>query len=71
MTLKTNGSVVAVSGVVAVAWVSARHGRGRDDTEPISGDALDRASAAALAHTGGGRVTGTEMGDEESSTRWR
>ncbi len=28
--------------------------------------ALDRASAAALAHTGGGRVTGTEVGDEES-----
>jgi uncharacterized membrane protein YkoI len=32
----------------------------------ISGDPLARASAAALAHTGGGRVTGTEVGDEES-----
>jgi hypothetical protein len=38
-----------------------------DDTDvPITGDALDRASAAALAHTGGGRVTGTEVGDEDS-----
>ena len=32
----------------------------------ISGDALQRASEAALAETGGGRVTGTEVGDEES-----
>jgi len=33
---------------------------------PITGTALERASAAALAHTGGGRVTETENGDEES-----
>ena len=33
---------------------------------PITGPALDRATAAALASTGGGRVTGTENGDEES-----
>jgi hypothetical protein len=39
---------------------------GDDDETPITGTALDRASAAALAHTGGGRVTGTEVGDEES-----
>jgi hypothetical protein len=38
-----------------------------DATErPIAGPALDRASAAALGHTGEGRVTGTEVGDEES-----
>ena len=34
--------------------------------EPITGDPLARASAAALAHTGEGRVTETEVGDEES-----
>ncbi len=40
---------------------------GGDDAEaPITGDALGRAEAAALAHTGGGRVTDTEVGDEES-----
>lgn len=33
---------------------------------PITGAALERASDAALAHTGEGRVTGTEDGDEES-----
>lgn len=32
----------------------------------ITGDALDKASEAALTHTGGGVVTGTEVDDEES-----
>ena len=34
--------------------------------EPITGEALRLASAAALQYTGGGRVTETEIGDEES-----
>jgi len=38
-----------------------------DDADvPITGDALEAATGAALAHTGGGVVTGTEVGDEES-----
>ena len=39
-----------------------------DDGEgsPITGEALAKASQAALAFTGGGTVTGTEVGDEES-----
>src|SRR3954471_17667348 len=32
---------------------------GEDNSRSISGPALDRASAAALTHTGGGMVTGT------------
>jgi hypothetical protein len=36
---------------------------GRD--EPVTGEALERASEAALQVTGEGRVTGTEVGDEE------
>jgi uncharacterized membrane protein YkoI len=32
----------------------------------ITGADLQRASQAALAHTGGGTVTETEVGDEES-----
>ena len=35
-------------------------------TQPITGAARAKARAAALAHTGGGRVTDTEVGDEES-----
>ena len=38
---------------------------GDDHDQPITKDALTRASAAAIAHAGGGRVTGTEVGDEE------
>ena len=37
-----------------------------DADEPITGAALDQASATALEHTGGGQVTDTEVGDEES-----
>jgi hypothetical protein len=38
-----------------------------DDAEqPITGTALEQASTAALASTGGGRVTETEVGDEDA-----
>ncbi|MGH9242812.1 MAG: hypothetical protein ACRD29_00520 [Acidimicrobiales bacterium] len=58
----TAASALAVVGIGTGIAVAA----GGDDNEaPISGDALDRASAAALEHTGGGRVTETEVGDEE------
>ena len=33
---------------------------------PITGTDLEKATAAALAQVGEGRVTGTEVGDEES-----
>jgi hypothetical protein len=39
---------------------------GDEKETAIGGDALARASEAALDHTGGGRVTGSEVGDEES-----
>jgi uncharacterized membrane protein YkoI len=35
-----------------------------DDDQPLTGSALERASAAALAHTGGGTVIETEVGDD-------
>ena len=36
---------------------------GGGDDQPISGDAYQKAVDAALAHTGGGSVTETEIGD--------
>ncbi|MGH8974311.1 MAG: PepSY domain-containing protein [Acidimicrobiia bacterium] len=36
-----------------------------DHEQPITGEELEKASAAALAHLGGGRVTGSELQDEE------
>jgi hypothetical protein len=61
--LLTTGVVVAAIGAgTGMALVA---GDDHGDT-PITGPALARASAAALAATGGGRVTGTEVNDEES-----
>ena len=64
---------VAVAAVVAAlgaggAAIAVATGGGDDDAteKPISGSALDRTRDAALEHTGGGRVTGTEVDDEES-----
>jgi uncharacterized membrane protein YkoI len=59
--------VLAVVAVAAVAAGIAVGSGGRDDEKPITGTALARASAAALEHTGGGRVTETEAGDEEGA----
>jgi uncharacterized membrane protein YkoI len=61
------GSVIAALAVGGVAIAGAAGGDDDDGAErAIGGTALDRASAAALDHTGGGRVTETETGDEES-----
>jgi uncharacterized membrane protein YkoI len=66
--------LMAIGGVaLAVAIIGGGGGAvvamGGDDDEaeqPITGTDLEKASAEALKHTGGGRVTGTEVGDEES-----
>jgi hypothetical protein len=64
-TLIAGAAVVAI--VAGGAAVAAAAGGDDDATEkPITGSALDRASAAALEHTPG-RVTGTEAGDEEGA----
>jgi hypothetical protein len=59
------GAVVLVLALAAVAAGFAI-GAGGDNGRPIEGKALARASEAALAHTGGGRVTETEIQDEDS-----
>lgn len=62
---------VAVAGAALVVAAGATAGiataSGGDDSEtPITGNALQQASDAALESTGGGKVTDTEVGDEES-----
>ena len=64
------GAVVATLGAGGVAIAGATGSgdeAGGDDGSgtPITGNALDRAKAAALQETGGGTVTGTEVRDEE------
>jgi hypothetical protein len=62
------GGIVAILAVIGggVGIAVATGAVGDDNEAPITGTALERASAAALEHTGGGRVTETEVGDEES-----
>jgi len=61
--------VVAALAAGGAAVAGATGGAGDDDASdrPITGAALERVSAAALAETGGGKVTGTEAGDEEGA----
>jgi len=58
-------AVAAVVVVVAVGIGVAGASPG-DPEVPITGEALVQASAAVLAQTGGGTVTETKIGDEES-----
>jgi uncharacterized membrane protein YkoI len=72
--MRMNRKVAIAAGAAAVvaggAGIAAAAGGSDDAAESpdtaISGDALQEAGDAALAETGGGRVTGTEVGDEES-----
>ena len=64
---------LAVAGAIAAMAIAGGTGiavaTGADDDAtdtPITSPALEQASTAALAHTGGGQVTGTEISDEES-----
>ena len=73
--MKISRTLIVIAGAAAVlalgaGGVAVAAGGGDDAAEgpdvPISGNTLDEASAAALASTGGGRVTETEIHDEES-----
>ena len=68
------GVVIGVAAVAALALGGAAiagaagngGGDGKGGDKAITGTALDKASSAALEATGGGKVTGTEVNDEES-----
>ena len=72
--MKISRTLIVIAGAAVVLGAAgagvAVASSGSDSTEgpdvAISGDALQKASAAALASTGGGRVTETEIHDEES-----
>jgi hypothetical protein len=63
-----NKTKLLVAGAVlaAGAAVPAIARAGGDSETPIPDADIGGASAAAIEHLGGGRVTGTEVGDEES-----
>jgi len=69
--MQRNKKILLASTVVALVVIggsgAALAGSDDDATDrPIEGTALQQASDAALAETGGGTVTETEVGDEES-----
>ena len=56
----------AVAAVAAIPIAGVASGDDDASDQPITGDALEQASQAALEHLGGGTVSETEVGDEES-----
>lgn len=70
---KLKGILVAIAAIAVLAAggaaIAGAAGGGDDDAteKAISGQALDRATTAALKKTGGGKVTATEAGDEEGA----
>jgi uncharacterized membrane protein YkoI len=52
-------AVALIGGGAAIAVAG-----GGDDDRPLTGSNLEKATAAALAHTGGGTVIETEVGDD-------
>jgi uncharacterized membrane protein YkoI len=60
------GGTVVVAGAATTTGVAVAGSDDDASDAPITGTALEKAEEAALAHTGGGRVTETEVGDEES-----
>lgn len=54
-------AVIALSGAVGAGAAAAAGAFG--DDQPLEGQTLERATAAALEHVGGGTVVETELGD--------
>jgi uncharacterized membrane protein YkoI len=54
-------ALVLVVGAISAGFAIAAGG---DDDKPLTGSNLEKATAAALAHTGGGTVVETEVGDD-------
>ena len=65
---RTIGVAVGVAAVIALIGTGVAVASNDDDAtdRSIEGSALQKATDAALAETGQGEVTGTEVNDEES-----
>lgn len=59
------GAVLSAALIGGGTGIAVATTGGDDNETPISGSALEKASAAALGYTGEGRVTDSEVGDEE------
>jgi uncharacterized membrane protein YkoI len=69
---KLKGALFVAAAIAALAVggaaIAGATGGGDDGNgKPVTGSALDQASKAALEQTGGGRVSGSEVNDEEGA----
>lgn len=67
MTFVAAASLFALAIIAGGGIAAASGGGGSDndgDDQPLTGDTYTQAVEAALAHTGGGEVTETEIGDD-------
>jgi len=71
MTTRLKRTLIAATGVAALvgggAAIAAAAGGDDSGDKAITGSARDRAESVALKATGGGKVTGTEVNDEEGA----
>jgi len=67
MTRKLALVIALVLALGSLAAGIAVAGGGGGDDQPLTGSTLEGATAAALAHTGGGTVVETEVGDDGSA----
>ena len=58
-------SAAAAAVVLALGAGGVAYATGDDSAQQATGSNIEKAKSAALEHTNGGRVTGTEIGDEE------
>jgi uncharacterized protein with LGFP repeats len=58
------GLVAAVAALLLLVGAGVAYATGDSSSQP-TGSNIEKAKSAALDHTNGGNVTGTEVGDEE------
>ena len=57
----------AAAAMVVIGAGGAAYAASSDSSERVAGSNIEKAKGVALDHTNGGRVTGTEIGDEEGA----
>jgi uncharacterized membrane protein YkoI len=62
---KKTGLVAAVVALLLLVGAGVAYAAGGDSSAQPTGDNVEKAKSAALDHTNGGKVTETEVGDEE------
>ncbi|MGI8910267.1 MAG: PepSY domain-containing protein [Rubrobacteraceae bacterium] len=62
---KLAGAAAAAILVLGAGGAGIANATGGDSPEQVAGPNVEKAKSAALDHANGGRVSGTEIGDEE------